>query len=417
MPTAAPHRSDAAVLPPASRAEDVAGAALAESGARVLRLETLSVEPRGTAVVTGVAATLDGEPADRPRIVYVDESRDPVAVWAHPDDPALPALATAVFPHALGALLGRIGLAGRVDRVDLIAYRPARRAVVRASIDGAAVFVKVVRPDRVESIARGHRQLAGGGVPVPRLLGWSPSGLIVLAEADGTPLVDVVASIDADAAIRATDDMRRRLTGIRAPVGRTPTPVAARADWYAAHLVERMPELAVRLDPLVAEAHAAAAAAAPSATVHGDLHAGQLFIDDSGRRVVGLIDVDTAGAGPAGVDIGAFVAHAHASSVLSARFGTGAAARRAEGFRRLASAAERAWLTESGHAASGPGDAIGHTVGQLLAQAMQTVVARSDRHGAELLVRIAERVVRGGAGLDEDPLIPLSRAPHRGEGT
>lgn len=394
----------------------MAAAALAESGARVLRLETLSVEPRGTGVVTGVAATLEGEPVDRPRIVYVDESRDPVAVWAHPDDASLPALATAAYPHALGVLLGRIGLPDRVGRVDLVSYRPGRRAVVRATIDGAEVFVKVMRPGRAEPIARDHRELAAAGVPVPRLLGWSPSGLIVLARADGTPLVDIVASIDAEAAILATDDVRRRLAAIRGPIGRTTPPVAARADWYAGHLIERMPELAVRLGPLVASAHAAAAVTGPSATVHGDLHAGQLFIDDSGRHVVGLIDVDTAGPGRAGVDAGAFIAHAHASSVLSARCG-GSAAPRAEGFRRLAAAAERAWLAGPRDAAGGPGDAVGHAVGQLLAQATQAAVARADRDGAELLVRIAERVAGGDAAADEDPLISTSRAPHRGAGT
>jgi hypothetical protein len=411
MTIAASHRSDTARVRAASRTERVVADALAEAGARVLRLETLSVEPRGDAVVTGVAATIDGPPGDRSRIVYVDETHEPVALWVHPDDPWLPGLGSAAYPHALAVLLGRLGLPDRVDRVDLVAYRPARRAVVRAVVGGAAVYVKVVRPERVESIARGHRALAEAGIPVPSLLGWSPSGLVVLAAARGTPLVDMVATIEADAAIRAVDDLRRRLAAVTVPAGRPTGSVAARADWYAGRLAERLPWLAERLEPLVATARRAAHPEGPLATVHGDLHAGQVFLDDSGSGVVGLIDVDTAGPGAPGVDVGAFVAHAHASSVLSA--GGGGDAGRAEGFRRLAAAGEHAWLTE---APGSPADGAGQAVGQLLAQAMQTAVARDDPDGAEHLVRVAERIATAGAA-GEDPLIPDSPAPHRSERT
>lgn len=397
--------------PAASSAEAIAAAALAATGATVTAASTVAIEPRGSAAVTGVAVALAGEGRDASRVVYVDESVDPAAIWVHPDDPQLPALAAAAFPHALGALLARVGVPGAVESVELVAYRPARRAVVRAVVDGRPVYVKVVRPDRAEPIAARHRAFARAGVPVPAVLGWSPSGLLVLAAADGAPLGSVVADVDAAAVVGAVDRLRRRI----AAVAGTPPParpsVASRADWYAGRLAERMPHLGERLGPLVAVAHATAAASVPPVTVHGDLHAGQLFVADDGRTITGLIDVDTAAAGDPGTDSGAFVAHALASAALAE--GAGDAAR-AAGFRALAEAAEASWLTRVGRTDRG------HAVGQLLAQAMQSACARDDVDGATLLIesalRLASSDASSAARADEGALTERSPVPHAGAG-
>lgn len=394
----------------ASRAEAIAAAALAESGAIVVATTTVAIEPRGGAAVTGVAATLDGVGPDASRVVYVDESVEPAAIWVHPDDPHLPALAAATFPHSLSVLLSRLGIAGAVESVELVAYRPGRRAVVRAHAGGAPVYVKVVRPDRVASIAARHRAFADAGVPVPAMLGWSPSGLMVLAPADGTALEAVVAEVDPDAFVRAVGRLRERIASI--PGTRPPArpPVAARADWYAGRLVERMPRLADRLEPLVAIAQGAGAASVDPVTVHGDLHAGQLFVGDDGCRITGLIDVDTAAATDRGVDSGAFVAHALASAELADGAGDGA---RAAGFHALARAAERAWLGRS------DGAARGHAVGQLVAQAMQSACARGDEAIAARLVDAAVRIASDpadGVTDHEGPLTDRSHAPHPGAG-
>lgn len=392
-------------------AEAIAAAALAESGATVLGTTTIAIEPRGDAAVTGVAASLGGVGPDASRVVYVDESVDPAAIWVHPDDPHLPALAAAAFPHALGVVLARLGVPGAVESVDLVAYRPARRAVVRARAGGATVYVKVVRPDRVESIAARHRAFADAGVPVPAVLGWSPSGLMVLAPARGTPLEAAVAEVDADALVRGVGRLREQIASIAG----TPPParpsVASRAEWYAGRLAERMPHLADRLAPLVTVAQGASAASVDPVTVHGDLHAGQLFVDDDGRSVSGLIDVDTAAASDPGTDSGAFVAHALASAGVASAAGDPA---RADAFHALARAAEAAWLVRP------DGTDRGHAVGQLIAQAMQAACARGDADGATRLVDAAVRVASHPAATavadHEDPLTDRSRAPHRRAG-
>jgi aminoglycoside phosphotransferase len=398
--------------PAASHAEAIAAAALAETGATVTAVSTVAIEPRGAAAVTGVAAELAGGGPDASRVVYVDESVDPAAIWVHPDDPHLPALPTAAFPQALGALLARVGVPGAVESVELVAYRPARRAVIRAGLGGRTVYVKVVRPDRVESIAARHRAFAAAGVPVPAVLGWSPAGLLVLAPAEGVPLGAVVADVDASAVVAAVDRLRRRIGSVAGTPPPTRPSVASRADWYAGRLAERMPQLVDRLGPLVEVAQAAAAASVRPVAVHGDLHAGQLFVADDGRTVTGLIDVDTAAIGDPGVDSGAFLAHALASAALSGGVGDVA---RAAGFHALAGAAEATWLSRAG------GTDRGHAVGQLLAQAMQSACARDDVDGATRLVEAALRLAHSeapsAASADEGPLTDRSPVPHAGAGT
>ncbi|MCK8608678.1 phosphotransferase family protein [Agromyces sp. C10] len=393
---------------PASRAESIAADALFEAGVRVAGVRTVSIEPRLSAAVTAVAATVDEETgAGASRVVYVDESSDPAAVWVHPDDPHLPALAAAAFPHALAVLLARMGLPAAVESVEIAAYRPTRRAVIRARVGAGTVYVKVVRPDRVASIARRHRDFAEAGLPVPAMHGWSPSGLLVLAPADGTPLEAVVAGVDPDAIVREVDRLRARI----ATVAGTPPPgrpsVAARADWYASRLARRVPALAGDLGRLADVARRAHARRGPEVTAHGDLHVGQLFVADDARTLTGLIDVDTAATTDPGVDGGAFLAHAQASAVLADHAGEAA---RADAFRALAAAAEASWVT--------PADRTDreHAIAHLLAQAMQAACARNDVEAATTLIAGARRLAPDGgivgSGDHEGALTNPSPVPH-----
>lgn len=168
----------------------------------------------------------------------------------------------------------------------------------------------------------------------------------------------------------------------------------ARAAWYATRLSERMPQLADRVRPLVTLAEGGSSDTAPLIGTHGDLHAGQLFIDAVSSRVTGLIDVDTVALGESGTDAGAFLAHAVASAEL-ARFSGDA--NHATRFTSLARYGSEAWL---GPASAEVDSARRHTVGQLLAQAMQVARAHGLDGSAERLIGAAERVVEGR------PLVP-----------
>lgn len=396
-------------------AEAIAGDALSSTGVDVLGLTVVSVEPRGSGAITGVEAELAGDAGPERRTVYVDESRSPAAVWVHPDDPQLAALAAATFPHALAVLLERVGIAGVLDRVELVAYRPGRRGVVRAALGDRTVYVKVVRPDRAEAIVDRHRMLRDAGLPVPGVLGWSPAGVIVLEAAPGTALTSAVGYVDAAEVVRRVDALRWRLASVAGLAASDRASVPSRAGWYAARLGERMPRLADRLRPL-ADLATTTAPDAPLVAAHGDLHAGQLFVEARTNRIAGLIDVDTVALAEAGTDVGAFLAHALASAELAAAAGD---TRRAAGFRRLAEHGWTAWLGNSTDAPAVIASARRHTVGQLLAQAMHLAHTDGHERPAERLIVAAEHAAAGRrlpAAHDEDALIGTTTAAHRRAG-
>src|SRR5690606_31138127 len=79
-----------------------------------------------------------------------------LTAWLYPADPALPALAGAVAPDSAASLVTGLGLdASRLD-LDVLSYRPGKRAVIRASSSGGTVYLKVVCPQRVEALRDRH---------------------------------------------------------------------------------------------------------------------------------------------------------------------------------------------------------------------------------------------------------------------
>src|SRR5699024_9514 len=90
-----------------------------------------------------------------------------VRAWRYPQDPALPIA------------------------IDVVSYRPGRRAVLRASQGDRAVYLKVMQPHRSGEIVDRHHRLLAAGVPVPEVVAHH-NGLVVLAELPGRPLARAV---------------------------------------------------------------------------------------------------------------------------------------------------------------------------------------------------------------------------------
>lgn len=303
-------------------------------------VRAISREPLGRGTVSGFEITAPGGPS---AIAYLDTSHTAVAaetglaledgtrVWIHPADPHLPAFLPTAFGAAAATLLERLGIHG-TERIDLIAYRPGRRAVVRADTGSAAWWIKVVRPRRVSHIVGLHRDLAAAGIPVPAVIGWSGEGLLVLGSASGAPAT--AASWTPDALLDAVEAVRAQLSA--APLtSPARTSLLARVPWYAERLAAHVDagvvdELRHGIDGL------ARGASSGEATIHGDLHLGQLFLGSDGA-ISGLIDVDTAGRGDPADDTSAFIGHALASAYMA----TGDDARRR--LRELADAASSRW--------------------------------------------------------------------------
>ncbi len=348
----------------------------------------LTREPLGDGSVAGFTVGVDA--AGSPLVYYVDTSRHAVTaetgvalvrddgsvdarVWMHPADPHLPALAPAAFGHAAAALLARAGMHG-AGAPAIVGYRPGRRAVLRVPTADGDAWIKVVRPRRVQRIVDLHAALSSGGIPVPAVRAWSPEGLVILTAAAGAPAIE--ADLDPDVLLDAVDRLREALAGI-ALACPARTSLVQRIDWYAGRIRRVAPE---RADRIAALLHAAFAAEAerPAVGIHGDLHAGQLFLE--GAEIVGVIDVDTAGRGDPADDAGAFTAHAVATTLMS--WGMPGEAR----MRRLAQRALARWATDAATRARIGAQLLGHAV---------AAADAGEPERMNTLLTIAEDVVTG----------------------
>jgi aminoglycoside phosphotransferase len=246
--------------------------------------------------------------------VAVEGGKAVVAVWLYPSDPALPALRTVIDVASTAVVLAKLGIPGSPIVVDVVSYRPGRRAVVRVDSDTERLFLKVVEPAKAESISERHELFRSSGLPVPRLLGWSPDGVVAMSELPGVEAQHAVARMRDQGAF--LDQLEFLCTLLEAvPSVNTARPsLFNRLDWYVERLSERLPEDAAR----VKEVGAAIAAKGAEGrdfeftpvTIHGDLHLGQLFVDpDEPSEIAGILDIDTAGVGDPADDAGAFYAH------------------------------------------------------------------------------------------------------------
>lgn len=410
------------MVSPTSSPTDAAPAVFARAEAALLadalgldpaRVVARTCEPLGRGSVAGFDVGATDTPSS-PGVgsegevlrYYVDTSRQPVdvetglalgdpsapeaRVWLHPADPHLPALAAAAFGHAAEALLARLGIVAVASPV-LIAYRPGRRAVLRISTEEGDTWIKVVRPSRVERIVGLHRVLRAGGVPVPAVRGWAPDGLIVIDDARGNAAPDV--EWDPERLLDAVDDVRARLAHVPldepGALGCSSAGAARRLPWYRERL-EAGPagELAHQAASVVAVLERTfPLAGRPLTTVHGDLHFGQLFLDEQ-DAVTSVIDVDTAGVGDPAEDAAAFIAHAIASALLT----TDPAGRRR--VRRLADGALARW---GGDPAVRPLSAV-HLIGHALG-----TMDRGDAAMAKVLIGAADALTRTAGTTGRDP--------------
>jgi aminoglycoside phosphotransferase len=237
-----------------------------------------------------------------------------VAVWLYPSDPALPALRTVTDVASTAAVLHELGIASRPNVVEVVSYRPGRRAVVRVDADDQRLFLKVVEPGKAESISERHELFRASGLPVPRLLGWSGDGVIAMSGLPGIEAQYAVARIGDHSAFLDQLEFLCSLLEVVPAVNTARSSLFNRLDWYIERLSEHLPDDASRVAG-VGEAIAAKGAEGRDfeftpVTIHGDLHLGQLFVDSEvPSEIAGILDIDTAGVGDPADDAGAFYAH------------------------------------------------------------------------------------------------------------
>jgi hypothetical protein len=315
---------------------------------RTLRVVTVGVQPSGATVVQYAA---DVERADgsrtRETLAATTGDRIPegaavlaghgvqVGVWRWPQDPALPALATAADPVHLTGALRAAGLPrDGITRIRMRAYRPGRRAVLEVEGGGPRIYIKVVRP-RAAAALRERHDLLAAHLPVPRPLAGTADGMLVLAECTGTSLrshltrgLPAPAPADLDELLGALPPVLLRLPRRQTHLERVAHFTAVLAATAVTGETERS-----RLDALATGLAQTDPGSHPDVAVHGDFYDGQLLCSE--QRITGLVDVDTAGPGHRIDEWATLLAHL---SVLALH---GTAAARRYGARVLAHAEER----------------------------------------------------------------------------
>jgi hypothetical protein len=334
---------DGSVLLASPEVADLLRAAAAHAGGSLVtwRLDHIDASPRRSTTAT-YAATVDWPAApptsavgpvrrtelfgasvrvegrsktDERAVIFGDGDRE-VAVWLYPHDPDLPGLRRVAGPGPLAALLTEqrvLGAPVRGDQVtvEMISYRPRRRAVLKAVVvlpDGPrTLFVKVLREAVFADTVARHDLLRAGRIPAPAVLAATADFVLVLQELPGRPLAR--AMFDEALPCRAED-----LVALLDAMPRTTVGLPRRPPWtdavatYAEMVEMALPAAGVQLRWLVNEIRAGLAGVPPGQEpTHGDFHEGQLFV--AGGRISGVLDIDTVGPGRRADDLACLLAH------------------------------------------------------------------------------------------------------------
>jgi len=251
---------------------------------------------------------------ERPGVLRLrdDDSGQTMDVWLYPRDPRLPALAAAVFPAAAAVLLERLGLDATGLSLEIVSYRPGKRAVVRMTTASGTLYLKVVKPEAADLIRSRHKLWQFHGLPVPGVRASASDGIVALDILPGVEAIDFLPDLaDGDAFLDALDRLVARINSVPSETPARAS-LVARLGWYRRRLEVVAPEGRDDLERsrgLIAE-HYARGGPPPRVTVHGDLHLGQVFVDPlNPMEIVGVLDIDTAGLGDPADDAAALVAH------------------------------------------------------------------------------------------------------------
>lgn len=263
-----------------------------------------------------------------------DTGPAPVHLWAHPADPELPGLGTACDPGRLAQRISALrGTPVAVEELRMLVLRPLRRAVLRAQIsptvdtprDTETVYVKVLRPERVQHQLRRHQLIPFA--PAAQDLG---EGILMVEQAAGLPLTE---HLHRPGSRSGTD--AESLVGLTADQLTAPLDELANGDLRQA-LME-LPHRRTQTDRLESYAQVALRSGAdpdrvqqlvrrirgrlqsepgPAVPTHGDFHPGNIFAavrrDGRGRATLSptaLIDLDSVGPGYRADDMACLIAH------------------------------------------------------------------------------------------------------------
>jgi hypothetical protein len=266
--------------------------------------------------ILGASARVGGRRGNDDRATVFGDGGREVAVWLYPDDPDLPGLRRAASVTGLATMLAEhrvvpVPPPPEAVTLEMISYRPRRRAVLKVTIEGSAggltYFVKVLREAAVAPTLQRHRLLLEAGFPAPVVAAITPDFCLVLPRVAGRPLAralfDESMPCSAESLVGLLDALPPAVVGLpRRP------PWSDAVGSYADMVASVLPAAAAQLSWLVSEITTGLAGIGPgSEPTHGDFHEGQVFV--SGGMITGVVDIDTVGPGRRADDLACLLAH------------------------------------------------------------------------------------------------------------
>ena len=224
--------------------------------------------------------------------------------WRHPADPRLPGLSAACDAEVVA------GWMGAPVELEMLAYRPLRRAVLAARGERSA-FIKVLRPGKASGLAQRQSLLHGAGI-APAVLGEPRPGVVVSAAADGISLAQaLVAWPDHPAQLPSAASLVALLDALPAEAVRFPRRESwsDRTDFHAAGAAAVLPDQADEIHSLAGEITRllALAPSGPVVASHGDYYEANIFTRDG--RATSVIDLDSLGPGRRDDDLACLLGH------------------------------------------------------------------------------------------------------------
>jgi hypothetical protein len=325
---------DGSTLLTSADVKDLLSAAVEHAGGSLVswRLDHVDASPRHSTTATysaavdwptgrrtellGASARVGGRTGSDERATIFGDGDREVAVWLYPDDPDLPGLRRAAVPDALAALLNEHRVLdhpanGEDIALEMISYRPRRRAVLKAVIRTSSgprtFFIKVLREPVYGPTLQRHELLRRARFPAAVVAAATADFILVFHEVPGRPLVqaifDEAMPCSAESLIILLDSLPSAVVSLpRRP------PWTGAVGTYAEMIAAALPALDPQLRWLVAQVSGGLAALPPGREpTHGDFHEGQLFV--SNGMITGVLDIDTIGPGRRADDLACMIAH------------------------------------------------------------------------------------------------------------
>lgn len=191
--------------------------------------------------------------------------------------------------------------------MEVLRYRPGRRAVIRGAGRDGEVYVKVLRPHRAPRMLRRHRAMADAGLPVPDVLHADEESGVVVTR--GMPGATLRAELERGGRVPEPAELVRlveRLPEAMLRSARRAKAPSESVDRHSSTIISVLPEAT----ELVERVRALIGPSEPPAEfepVHGDFHDDQILVQDG--RISALLDIDGAGRGRRVDDFGTMLGH------------------------------------------------------------------------------------------------------------